>query len=171
MEILKLAVTRPRTAIAVMKFAARGLAPAMAAAERGDMETAMRLFGTAILGREFYRKLSQSRQEQVRANAIKAEFLGSGFAPLDEEEIRGLQVPTLLITSQCSASLFRRLTDRLEELLPNTERVEIPRASHILHEDNPPAYNAAVLSFLTKHRGEGLTPSHTAAAEAAARRH
>jgi pimeloyl-ACP methyl ester carboxylesterase len=42
--------------------------------------------------------------------------------------------------------------DRLEELLPRVERIEIPGASHITHEDNAPAYRAAVLSFLEKHR-------------------
>jgi pimeloyl-ACP methyl ester carboxylesterase len=43
--------------------------------------------------------------------------------------------------------------DRLEELLPNAARVEIPDASHIMHEDNPDAYHQAVLSFLRDQPG------------------
>jgi pimeloyl-ACP methyl ester carboxylesterase len=115
------------------------------------MEAAMRILGTALLGRDFYRRLSSSRLEQVRANAIRAEFLGSGLSPLVPGQVRSVQMPTLLITGQRSPGLFHRLTDRLEELLPHCERVTIPEASHIVHEDNPTAYNAAVLAFLARH--------------------
>ena len=83
-------------------------------------------------------------------SAVRAELLGSGFAPLDADRARSVQAPTLLVTGQHSIALFHRLTDRLEELLPHTERIEIRGASHIIHEDNAPAYNAAVLAFLAR---------------------
>ncbi|MGI9173950.1 MAG: alpha/beta fold hydrolase [Rhodothermales bacterium] len=152
LELLKLSVTRPRTAAAIVKLGASGLGPATAAARRGDMDEAMRLFGTAALGREAYRHLSEARREQVRVNLIRVEFLGSGFPALEAEPLRGLRIPTLLMTGQASPLVFHRLADRLEELLPETERAEIPGASHIMHEDNAPAYNAAVLAFTAKHR-------------------
>jgi pimeloyl-ACP methyl ester carboxylesterase len=50
-----------------------------------------------------------------------------------------------------SPALFHRVVDRLQELLPQAERIEIPAASHIVQEDNAPAYNTAVLSFLRQH--------------------
>ena len=152
LELLKLLATRPRTAAAIIKLGATGIGPATAAAERGDMEEAMRLFGTAALGREPYARLSEARKEQVRVNLFRAELLGSGFLPLEAERLRGIRTPTLLLTGQSSPRVFDRLTDRLEELLPRTERVEIPGASHIMHEDNATAYNAAVQSFIDKHR-------------------
>jgi len=152
LELLKLLVTRPRTAIAVIKLGAAGMAPATAAAKRGDAKKAMHLFGRAILGHQFYRQLSEHRLEQVDANSIKAEFLGSGFASLDTEQVRNVRVPSLLITGRHSHRLFHRLADRLEELLPYSERVEIEDASHIMHEDNPSAYNRAVESFLEIYR-------------------
>lgn len=151
LEILKLLVSRPRTAVAIIKLGAMGLGPATTAARRDDMEGAMRLFGTAALGREAYRRLSEARKEQVRANLIKAEFLGSGFPPLEAQQLRGVRSPTLLMTGQSSPRVFHRLADRLEELLPHTERAGIPAASHIMHEDNDPAYNDAVFSFIAKH--------------------
>ncbi len=40
----------------------------------------------------------------------------------------------------------------MEELLPNPERVEIPDASHLMHEDNSSRVNEAVLDFLGRHR-------------------
>jgi len=152
LELLKLLVTRPRTAMAVIKFGAKGMAPATAAAKHGDAIKAMRLFGRTILGQQFYQRLSESRLEQVDANSIKAEFLGSGFAPLDPVQVRNVRAPTLLINGQHSHSLFHRLADRLEELLPYCERIEITGASHIMHEDNASAYNQAVEVFLEEHR-------------------
>jgi pimeloyl-ACP methyl ester carboxylesterase len=151
LELLKLLVTRPRTAIAIIKFGAKGMGPATETAKSGDAKKAMRLFGRTILGQQFYSQLSERRLEQVDANSIKAEFLGSGFAPLDAEQVRNVRVPSLLITGRHSHSLFHRLADRLEELLPHNQRIVIEEASHIMHEDNASVYNQAVRSFLEKH--------------------
>lgn len=46
------------------------------------MESGMRHFGTAVLGRDVYSRLDAARLDQMRANFIKAELLGSGFGPL-----------------------------------------------------------------------------------------
>ena len=151
LELLRLLLIRPRTATAIIKLGAQGLGPATAAAKQDDMEKAMRLFGTAVLGRETYHGLSEQRKEQVRVNLIKSEFLGSGYSPLTAQKLRNIQIPTLLLNGQSSPRVFHRLADRLEELLPNSERKEIPRASHMMHEDNAPAFNTAVLEFLAKH--------------------
>lgn len=149
-EILKLLVSRPRTAISIINLGARGLNPAAAAVKRGDMEEAMQLFGTAVLGEESFRQLSDDRLNQVRNNLIKAEILKSGFLPVEVEQVRNMGTPILLVNGEQSPNVFHRLTDRLQELLPNSERVEIRAASHIMHEDNVSAYNAAVLSFLER---------------------
>lgn len=151
-EILKLLVTRPRTAAAIVKLGVRGFGPATAALRRDDMEEAMRLFGTATLGADAFGRLSDSRREQVRANLIEAEFLGSGYPPLDSNRLRGVEAPVLLVSAQASPAVFRHLANRLQELLPHTERTVIPGASHIVHEDNATAYNSVVLSFLARHR-------------------
>jgi pimeloyl-ACP methyl ester carboxylesterase len=150
LELLKLLVSRPWTAITLVKFGAKAMAPAKAIAERGDAKKAMRLFGATILGQQFYDRLSERRLEQVDANATRAEFLGSGFVPLDAGHLRTVRTPTLLITAQHSHGLFHRLADRLEDLLPNVERVEIEGASHIMHEDNALAFNRTVELFLKK---------------------
>jgi pimeloyl-ACP methyl ester carboxylesterase len=149
-ELLKLLVTRPATALAIIKFAAEGVVPATKAIQKGDRERALEALGRGTLGAEAFRALSDDRREQARANLIDAELLGSGFAPIDQEAIRQLQVPTLLITSQNSPPMFRRLADRLAELLPGVKETRISEASHIMHEDNPEEYNSAVLSFLAE---------------------
>jgi pimeloyl-ACP methyl ester carboxylesterase len=154
-ELFKLLGRRPRTALAIMKFGARGLAPAAKAIERGDTEGAIRLFGCAVLGKDAFDRLTPERREQVRANFFEAELRDPGFAPLAAAGLRGVRAPTLLVTGEHSPRLFHRLTDRLHELLPHARRVVIPGASHIAHEDNTAAFDAAVRAHLREAAGRG----------------
>jgi pimeloyl-ACP methyl ester carboxylesterase len=81
---------------------------------------------------------------------VQAKVLGTGFAPLDPTRVHAIGKPILLISGENSVALFDRLSDRLQELLPHADRVQIEGASHLMHEDNAPGYNKAVLSFLAK---------------------
>lgn len=151
-ELLRLFATRPRTAMALVGFVARAMGPAQKAFRSGEDERAMRHFLVGVLGPESYSKLGDERLQTMRENlsAARAQLLGAGFPPLDDDEVRGVGVPVLLVTGEHSPAFFLRLTDRLEELLPNVERVEIPDASHIMHEQNAPAVNEAILAFLRR---------------------
>jgi pimeloyl-ACP methyl ester carboxylesterase len=153
LELLKLLATRPRTATALIKFGAKGVARARKAFQGGDMQAGIRTFGDAVFGPGGYDRLTEQRKVQVHDNLsnVKAEILGAGFIPLDPKELQRVQIPSLLVTGQRSTTLFRHLINRLEELLPKTDRIEIPGASHMMHEDNPVAYNRAVQSFLKRH--------------------
>ena len=146
-----LLVARPRTAVATNGFGAKGISPAAAALKRGDRETAPRLLGHATLDSETFRRLSELRLNQVRASFFRAELLGSGFMAQDADQVRSIQAPTLLVSGQASPDLFHRLIDRLQELLPHARRIEIPGASHTMHEDDTAPCNAEVLSFPTRH--------------------
>lgn len=149
LDLLKLAFRRPRTAFGIVKLGAGALGPAERALERGDMDEAMRRMGEGILGKEAYEALDDTRRDQVRVNTF-AEELGSpeAMGPIDPAELRSVRCPTLLVGSDGSPALFRRLLDAVEELVPDTERATIPGTSHIVHEDDPAAFNAAVESFL-----------------------
>ncbi|MCA9839621.1 MAG: alpha/beta hydrolase [Trueperaceae bacterium] len=150
-ELLKLLVSKPRTGLAVIKLGATGLGPAASAAKRGDMNDVMRLFGHAALGKETFSQMSQERKEQVLANLTKAEFLGSGFLPLNTHELAKISKPVLLLTGQKSPKVFSHLANRLDELLPDVKRVEVANASHILHENNPTKFSDSVISYLKQH--------------------
>jgi pimeloyl-ACP methyl ester carboxylesterase len=47
-----------------------------------------------------------------------------------------------------SPRVFARFHDHLESILSNVEGVVIPDASHMMHEDNTPAFNRVVLRVL-----------------------
>lgn len=147
LELLRLLFTRPATALEILRFGIRGLGPATAAAKRGDMEEAMEVFGKAVMG-DAYRDISEERLEQVRANTFRAEFLGSGFPSVEPEEVRAVDISTLLVEGAESPGLFHQVVRRLEELLPDARSVEIAGTSHLVHETRPEEFNGRVLGFL-----------------------
>lgn len=147
-QLGRLLLSHPRIAVEILKFGARGLAPARAAIKKGDLDKALDVFGTATLGASTYQALSQARRTQARNNLIPAELLGSGFPHLDPAEVAAVDLPVLLVGGSDSTRLLRLLLDRLEELIPNNVRVEIPRASHIVHEDNPEVFLHELRAFL-----------------------
>jgi pimeloyl-ACP methyl ester carboxylesterase len=150
-EMVKLLVTRPGTALPIIKFAATGLGPATSAATKNDMDGAVAHFGKAVLGSQAFGALPPTRLEQVRVNFSKAELLRDTFmAPLDKADVANIEARTLLVTGEKSLALLHRLTDRLEDLIETAIRVDIPNISHIMHENNAAAYNDAVLSFLER---------------------
>jgi pimeloyl-ACP methyl ester carboxylesterase len=155
-ELLRLLVRRPGTARVILSFAAKTWTPTQQAFRRGDDEAAMQTFGHGLLGKETYERLPEERKQQAFENvrAVRAQVLGVGFPPLSEDDVRGVQVPTLLMTGERSPPYLPRLTDLLQQLLPNAERVEIAAASHLMNEENPGAVNDAILRFLA-----GQTPA------------
>jgi pimeloyl-ACP methyl ester carboxylesterase len=105
-----------------------------------------------LLGKDSYARLSEERMQQARENlnTLRAQVLGAGFPPLSEDDVRRVAAPTLLMTGKRSPAYPLRLTDRLQELLPNAERVEIAAASHVMHDQNAAQVNEAILSFLAR---------------------
>lgn len=152
-ELVALLAGRPRAFIAFMTTFATGVGPAAKAFRRGDMETGLRLFATAVEGREAFARLSEARRGQMRANVktLAASLLGAGFPPFSQADARRVHAPVLLLNGADSPAFNQRLSDGLAEVLPNVERVRIPRASHHMHEEEPRAVNDAILGFLAKH--------------------
>lgn len=154
-ELLPLFLSRPRTAAAIVKFGAKGLEPATKAFARGDDQEALEIFAKAVFGAGGYDDFTQTRKRQVQDNAseTRAEFLGPGFLPLEASRVQEVETPTLLLNGERSIPLFKLLADRLAELLPHVKRAIIPDAGHMMPEDNPAEFNAAVLGFLQREEG------------------
>jgi pimeloyl-ACP methyl ester carboxylesterase len=152
-ELLWLLVRRPRTAFAILSFAARAYVPAQKAFRCGDDEEAMQTMAHGLLGRDAYERLPEERKQQARENlnTLRAQVLGAGFPPLGDDDVRGVAAPTLLMTGARSPAYPVRLAGRLQQLLPNAERVEIASASHLMHEENAAAVNQSILGFLARH--------------------
>jgi pimeloyl-ACP methyl ester carboxylesterase len=62
--------------------------------------------------------------------------------------LRAIPVPTLVLRGEHSPILDRDVAERMAKELPDGRFVEIPRAVHTLHEDNPEAVLVALRDFL-----------------------
>jgi esterase len=62
--------------------------------------------------------------------------------------VRAITPPTLVLRGEASHVLDRGVAERMAGELPHGRFVEIPRAVHTLHEDNPEAVLAALKDFL-----------------------
>jgi pimeloyl-ACP methyl ester carboxylesterase len=152
-DVLRLFLSRPRSAAAVMKFFATAMGPAIKAFKTGDLEGGVRIFAKGVLGPEVYESLPAWIKEAMLANGkpLSSELLGAGFPAFAEEDVRRIKTPTLLVTGEKSPAMLRRLTDRLQQLLPNVQRADIAGASHLMHYEQPASLNSAVLAFIAAH--------------------
>lgn len=159
-ELVSLLFARPRSFVALMQTFGTGIGPATKAFRRGDTETGLELFATAVEGRTAFARLPESRRGQMRANVgtLAASLLGAGFPRFTDSDARSVRVPVLLLNGAESPAFHHRLSDRLAELLPNVERAWIPRASHHMHEEAPEAVNAAIIGFLARHWAGAVVP-------------
>ena len=62
--------------------------------------------------------------------------------------LRAIPAPTLVLRGEDSPILDRDVAERMAKELPRGRFLEIPRAVHTLHEDNPDAVLAALREFL-----------------------
>ena len=77
---------------------------------------------SGVLGQETFDRLSEARLQQVRANVVptRRSWLGAGFPPLTDEQVRRIEAPTLLLGGEKSPPLFHRFLDHLDAVLPRS---------------------------------------------------
>jgi pimeloyl-ACP methyl ester carboxylesterase len=148
-QMLRLLLKNPRVAIGFMGFGAKGIAPAIKAFDRGDDEEGLWIFMKANLGAEAFNKLPASRFQRALENIepLKAQ-IKSSFPAFSEQDAQSILTPTLLVSGEKSNIVIRGVTDELQKLLPNVERLNIQNASHNMFESNPDAFNKGVMQFL-----------------------
>jgi pimeloyl-ACP methyl ester carboxylesterase len=150
LELLRLLLRRPVDAIRIARFGLGVVEPTAKAYRAGDLKRANEIFGTAVLGKEGFASLPPDRQRMLEenANAEKAQMLGEGFPPVRAEDVRAVRAPALILAGERGpAVLGKTVNGELARLLPNARRAVVPDAAHLMHEENPAAFNAIVASF------------------------
>jgi pimeloyl-ACP methyl ester carboxylesterase len=62
--------------------------------------------------------------------------------------LKQIRCPALIVRGGVSDLITREIVDRMVQMIPGSRAVEIPDAGHMVLEDNPPAFNQAVMEFL-----------------------
>ncbi len=118
------------------------------------MEEGVRTFINGVLGQGAFDKLPTSIRAGMMENApeMKAEEFSPGyFSEFTCDDAKKIKAPTLLLTGELSPQMFRCIIKELQRCMPEAECSVIPKSSHAMHIGNPEAYNARVLSFLSRH--------------------
>ena len=153
-QLVRLVVRNPQAAVALIKFGAKGMGPAIKAFERGDDAGALRIFMTANAGREAVAALPEEVFQRFLDNVgpLKAQ-IRAGFPRFSADEARGIRVPTLLVSGAESPAHLSAVTGRLMRLLPNVARLNIAGASHNMFDSHPAEFNRGVLEFIGRQSG------------------
>jgi pimeloyl-ACP methyl ester carboxylesterase len=151
-QLLRLLARNPRAGIGFVKFGARGIGPAMKAFDRGDDEGGLRIFMSAVAGKERVAAIPEETFQAFVGNVgpFKAQ-LRAGFPPFGEDDARSIRVPTLLVSGAETPAPLSGVTDRLEELLPDVSRLSIAGAGHNMFTSHPAEFNAGVIEFIGRH--------------------
>ncbi len=83
--------------------------------------------------------------------AFKTDLAGAFGVPFSCDDARRISVPTLVLASDGAPNVYRRTADVLSHCVVGGTLVTIPRTTHLMHLDNPQAFNEAVLNFVAKH--------------------
>ncbi|CAN5550341.1 hypothetical protein BH23ACI1_BH23ACI1_28600 [soil metagenome] len=104
-----------------------------------------------------FEEVEPSWQKLFRDNVAEWKELAvspATFPKLDYDRIRSLHVPTLLLSGGKNAGGFNDFVDgHLQHLIPGSERIIIPDASHEMFLDFPKITAQAMLEHFARHRG------------------
>jgi pimeloyl-ACP methyl ester carboxylesterase len=126
--------------------------------ENGEQRLAVREYLKIVTGNDTFDDLPIESLLVITQNAhTLAPMLRTFFAPLifDQHQARGIKTPTLVVTGECSPTLYRAIGQELARSLPNSELLILAGASHGLQMENPADFNVAVLEFLSRNELAG----------------
>lgn len=151
-HILRSLLRHPLVTLGVLRFGAGTLTAVGKLIKAGDIEGSVMRFARGVLGEQALAQLPDELRSHMLANASThvGQFVADGgFEPITETEIATVRAPALVVTGARSPAVFQRLAALLTSLLPNSRGLEVSSASHVMHAENPTAFNAGLLRFLT----------------------
>lgn len=120
--------------------------------ESGRIDDALDIFLTPRVGADWRHKVGRRRLAEWRKNVLSTpawfdavEAFNPGPGPL-----AGLDVPALLVYGADTQPEYRDLTLAAADAVPSAELAVVPGAGHGSPADNPEAFNALLIDFLTK---------------------
>jgi len=152
MAMARLLVTRPQLGRALATMLFKGMLPTQAAVNRGAVEESIEIFVRRVaLGDSGYEELPEWVKQHMRLNVgthVSQFRNNGGFVPFSARDARSIRVPTLVMTGEHSPAALKLMAKELARLLPRSEQIDIPNASHVMHVANPTATSEAILRFL-----------------------
>ncbi len=114
------------------------------------------LFGKKFLTDRARKDLRTELRRQLAANRIPgllATIEEINSRPSIEGELGRIKAPTLVLVGDQDVSTVPAKAQRIHALIPGSKLVVIPGAGHSSTIEEPDAVNAALVPFITEHRG------------------
>lgn len=113
---------------------------------RGEFERGAQELVDALNGSGAWSRMPPERRQMMLGNIRTA--LADVRTPVPRAALAALNMPMLLLTGQNSPKSYAEFYDTLRTIRACDATVVIPNAAHLMHADNPVAFNAALMSFL-----------------------
>jgi len=135
-----------------LRFEREVLNPAADAFAHGRPEDAVRMLTEGINGSgPGEATTTDGRRRRLRnAQAMRALAVSSlPYPPLDEDALGRMAIPTLLLRGERTLPVHLATVTALARLMPHAHLLSVPDSGHGVHRDNPKAFNAVVLDFIS----------------------
>ena len=135
------------------EFIENYISPSAQAFRQNNNEEGVERFLQGVMGNDFRISQVPTDVKQSWMNnvlEIWGQNINQSSEPLDENKIKSLNAPVLLLYGDSSPKFFGEIIKELDRLLPNSEMVLIENSSHGLYFENPQACDQAVMDFLAK---------------------
>ena len=153
--VMSLLQNVPNGEILLNDFAMTAFVPTAEAFTENDERKAVEIFiGGVLADSSYFSKAPQQQRDIMLDNIVELKAVVSKdnlFPVLSCEEIKRLQVPTLLIKGDRSPEILVALTNELAACIENKEVATLNDTSHGLEYENPVEFNKIVLDFINKH--------------------
>lgn len=119
--------------------------------KKGELDTGLEIFTDAVSTKGNWKKLPEAGKQIRRENAFSLKnLIADGQVSFTFRDAEKIDMPVLLVTGEKSPLIYGIMHTELESYLKNFKKIQISKASHGMHRDNPDSFNAAVLDFLIK---------------------
>ncbi len=151
-QLLSLLLRSPSTAISAAKFQRNSLDPSLAAFNRGEFDTALRLNVDGIMNqKDALEHFPEAVRTMMKENEKTVGELAAEPPAFGRELASRISAPALLINGTNSPRVLHTIVDRLARAIPNSEVARFSGSAHFPHIEKPEEFNALVLEFLAKH--------------------
>lgn len=138
-EVMRQAKTAAENRLAALK----------SAIQRGESVQGTQQLVDALNGTGAWARMPAERRQMMLDNVRTA--LADVRNPIPPETFAALNIPILLLTGENSPKSYAEFYESLRKIRTCGPTIVIPNAAHLMHLDNPAAFNAAVTAFVSAH--------------------
>jgi pimeloyl-ACP methyl ester carboxylesterase len=118
--------------------------------KKNDIEGGLEYFFDDVNGPGTWKRLPEEQRRIRRENAWTLVGQIGDVETYTCADIGSFKMPVLLMTGDRSPRQYAPILDGFQRCQPSATRATIPNAAHQMNQMNPPAYDAALVKFLSE---------------------